>query len=80
METVVSIFFIILGVYLATGFLFAIVFIFKGIEKVDESAHGATPGFKIIIIPGVMALWPFLLNKWRKAPAPKGVKEEKKKS
>ena len=71
METVVSIIFIILAVYLAFGLLFALIFIFKGIEKIDTSAHGASRGFKIIIIPGIMALWPVLLNKWIKAPHPR---------
>ena len=70
METVVTIFFSLLGVYLAIGFLFAIAFIFKGLEKVDEGAHGGTWGFKVIIIPGITALWPFLLIKWIKSSRP----------
>jgi hypothetical protein len=68
MEATVSILFLLLGIYLIAGLLFAIVFLLKGIEKADESAHGATPGFKIIIIPGVIALWPLLLNKWKRKP------------
>jgi hypothetical protein len=67
MVTIVTILFYILGIYILAGFLFAVVFLFKGIEKVDVSAHGATWGFKLIIIPGVVALWPVLLNKWIKS-------------
>jgi hypothetical protein len=67
MVTIVTILFSILGIYLAAGLLFAVIFLIKGIERVDASAHGATWGFKLIIIPGIMALWPVLLNKWIKA-------------
>lgn len=67
MEAMISILFIIAAIYIICGFIFAIVFISKGIEKVDEGAHGATWGFKLIIIPGVVALWPLLLKKWIKS-------------
>ena len=50
--------------YLALGVLFVIPFLMKGLNKVDEGAHGSTIGFKIIIIPGVIVLWPVLLRKW----------------
>lgn len=56
---------LILGlVYLAAGFVFAIFFLTKGIAKVDSAAHGSGWGFRLIILPGTIALWPVLLNKW----------------
>ena len=58
---------IIAAVYLAVGVLFVIPFLIKGLNKVDEGAHGSTIGFKIIIIPGVIVLWPVLLSKWMKS-------------
>ena len=70
MEAIISFLFLIAGIYLIAGLLFAIVFLLKGLEKVDEGAHGATWGFKLIIIPGIMALWPFLLKKWIKSAKP----------
>ena len=60
----VSIILIIVAAYLAAGFVFAIPFILKGVTKIDEGAHGATWGFRIIIIPGTVVFWPFLLKKW----------------
>ena len=57
---------IIAAVYLAVGVLFVIPFLIKGLNKVDEGAHGSTIGFKIIIIPGVIVFWPVLLSKWMK--------------
>lgn len=58
---------IIVLLYLVLGALFVIPFLLKGLEKVDESAHEGTTGFKIIIIPGVIVFWPVLLKKWMKA-------------
>ncbi len=56
---------LILGlVYLLAGVVFAILFLRKGIEKVDVAAHGSGFGFRLIIFPGTVALWPILLNKW----------------
>ena len=55
---------IIVVVYLLLGVLFVIPFLIKGLAKVDEGTHGSTIGFKIIIIPGVVVFWPFLLKKW----------------
>jgi hypothetical protein len=64
---IVSILLIIAGVYLALGFLFAIPFVIKGVQKIDHGAEGGSIGFRIIIIPGTMVFWPFLLKKWIKA-------------
>ena len=64
---IVSIILIVLAVYLAAGFLFAIPFVIKGVNKVDEGAHGGSIGFRIIIIPGTMVFWPWLLIKWMNA-------------
>lgn len=54
------------ALYLILGLLFALLFIIKGVEKVDEGAHGGSLGFRIIIIPGIMVFWPLLLKKWIK--------------
>ena len=54
-------------IYLVFGLLFAILFVWKGAEKIDEGAHGGSIGFRIIIIPGTMVFWPLLLIKWLKA-------------
>jgi hypothetical protein len=62
----IEIILIIVSIYLALGVLFLIPFLVKGISKVDEGAPGSTIGFKIIIIPGVIVFWPFLLKKWMK--------------
>jgi hypothetical protein len=52
------------ALYLLFGLLFAILFVSKGVKKVDEGANGGSIGFRIIIIPGTMVFWPLLLKKW----------------
>ena len=63
----ITVLLLVVAVYLICGFIFAIFFVTKGVTVVDEGAHGATIGFRIIIVPGTMVFWPLLLKKWRKA-------------
>jgi hypothetical protein len=60
----VSIILTLVSIYLIAGFVFAIPFVIKGVSKVDETAIGASWGFRIIIIPGTMVFWPLLLKRW----------------
>ena len=53
-----------LGVYAALGAIFAIAFVTRGVERLDPAAKGASRGFRLIIVPGVVALWPLLLRRW----------------
>jgi hypothetical protein len=62
--TMVSFILAIIAGYLAVGFLFTIPFLLKGVAKIDEGAHGASWGFRVIIIPGTIVFWPFLLKRW----------------
>jgi hypothetical protein len=58
-------------VYAAIGLVFAVVFVFAGVGRIDESAKGAPLTFRLLIIPGVAALWPLMLMRWaggRKPP------------
>jgi hypothetical protein len=51
----------LLGLYLAFGFLFAIYFAVSGVVKLDKAARGTSVFFRVLIVPGAMALWPYLL-------------------
>jgi TM2 domain-containing membrane protein YozV len=62
----ISVILIAMAIYLATGLLFALFFLIKGVNKIDTSAIGSGWGFRIIILPGTIVLWPLLLNKWIK--------------
>ncbi len=52
------------GTYLTIGLIFAVFFAFAGVGRVDSHAKGATLGFRVLIIPGVAALWPMMVVKW----------------
>jgi hypothetical protein len=64
---IIDLIFGIIGIYLICGFVFALSFVFKGVQVIDEGAKDSTIGFKIIIIPASMVFWPLLLIKWIKA-------------
>ncbi len=51
--------------YLMIGLLFAAWFILKGVDKIDENMHGTNWKLRILLLPGSVLLWPFLLNKYR---------------
>lgn len=57
-----------LGIYFAAGLIFGIAFISAGVQRIDHVAAGARFAFRLIILPGVTALWPLLLKRWIQAP------------
>jgi len=63
---IIYIILVIVAVYLFAGLVFAIPFVLKGVNKIDESAHESKWGFRIIIIPGTIVFWPLLLKRWLK--------------
>ena len=54
------------GIYLLCGFTFAIPFVLVGVRKIDPHAAHGSWGFKLIIIPGTIFLWPLLARRWWK--------------
>lgn len=58
-------FLLVLSVYAACGFLFALAFVAFGVDRIDESANHASLGFRLLILPGCIAFWPLLLSRWR---------------
>jgi hypothetical protein len=70
-ESIASGFVTALGLYTALGLVFAIAFAARGVGAIDPAARGATGGFRVLIVPGATALWPFLLRRWlRGQPEP----------
>jgi hypothetical protein len=53
-----------LAAYAAIGLLFAAAFLTVGISRVDPVSKGSGIGFRLIILPGVAALWPVMLKRW----------------
>ncbi len=54
----------LLGAYAALGLIFAVPFVSKGAGRIDPSAREGTWGFRVLIFPGVVALWPLLARRW----------------
>ncbi|NWG46542.1 MAG: hypothetical protein HXY25_08345 [Alphaproteobacteria bacterium] len=61
-----------LAAYLCAGALFALVFLWRGVEMLDPAARGTGAGFRLILLPGTLALWPVLALRWLLARAPAG--------
>jgi len=60
-----------LALYLTLGTLFAIPFSLFLLPRIDSAAHHTPLSFRLLILPGAAALWPYLLTRTlRSAHAP----------
>ena len=50
--------------YDAIGFVVAILFLAFGLGRVDVAAKDTGLFFRLIILPGIVLLWPFILWRW----------------
>jgi hypothetical protein len=55
------------GAYALVGLLFAVLFAWRGAERVEPVAHEGTTGFRLLLIPGAATLWPWLMLRWWRA-------------
>lgn len=56
---------IILGLYVLAGLAFALTLHLRGLSTLDAGTQGASILFRILITPGLVALWPVMLRKWQ---------------
>jgi len=57
--------------YAVAGLLFAIAFLPRAVVRVDERLHGSPSAVRLLILPGVAALWPLFAWRWvTHAPEP----------
>jgi len=54
----------LVGAYFAVGLVFGVAFVTRGLARIDAGAHDASIGFRLIVLPGVVALWPLLAKRW----------------
>jgi len=59
LETLSSVFVFTMTAYAAIGLAFGVPFVVWGVSRIDEEARGAGIGFRLLILPGVAAFWPF---------------------
>lgn len=56
-----------LALYAAAGAVTAVAFVTFGISRVLPHPMPATLGARILLFPGSVALWPYILMRWFKA-------------
>jgi hypothetical protein len=54
-----------LALYAAIGAVVAVAFAARGVTQVQPAA--VSLGARILILPGTMALWPYVLARWLRA-------------
>jgi len=52
-----------LGAWIGAGVLIGIPFVLFGVQRIDPDARGSWT-FRLVILPGVAALWPLILTWW----------------
>jgi hypothetical protein len=63
MEKIINIFLAVLGVYFLIGLLFGLYFLFKGATKIDPLMQDTKKKVRVLLVPGVIATWPFLIGR-----------------
>jgi TM2 domain-containing membrane protein YozV len=58
--------------YAAAGVVFALVFLALGVARIDNGAKGAGIAFRLLILPGLIALWPLMIIRWISGGQPHG--------
>lgn len=60
----------LLAAYCLLGLLFAIPFVIVGVGRIDPAARSAPWAFRLLILPGTVALWPLLAWRWLRGTPP----------
>ncbi len=55
---------IFIGFYLLAGLAFAVPFALVGVGEIDPHAAHGTWGFRLLLVPGTILLWPLLAHRW----------------
>lgn len=69
-ETIAAGLVLTLGIYAGLGLLFAVPFVLRGVGHVDPQARAGSRGFRLAILPGVVAFWPLLARRWAQGRQP----------
>lgn len=65
MHPLVACFIGALGLYAAIGAAVAVAFSAFGVTRVQPAS--VSPGARILLLPGALALWPYVLFRWIRA-------------
>jgi hypothetical protein len=54
---------VLIAAYLSIGLVVAVLVVVGGLRRLDPVAAHGTWGFRLLILPGLTALWPFVLRR-----------------
>ena len=60
------------ALYLGVGAVFAIALLMFGLARIDRGASGAGFVFRLMLLPGLIVLWPLMLVRWVVGGQPHG--------
>jgi len=66
-ETLVEMGLGLVGIYVAAGLIAAAALHLGGLRRIDPGVEGSGVMFRLLVTPGMVALWPFLIRRWRLA-------------
>ena len=55
---------LIFQLYLLIGVLAAVALQVSGLKRLDPAVTESSRGFRVLIFPGLVALWPLMLKRW----------------
>ena len=58
------------AVYALIGLAFALFFVVRGVGRIDPAAAESSVGFRVLIVPGVVAFWPLLMRRYQERSQP----------
>jgi len=58
---------LIVGAYAGVGLIVAIAFALAGAATIDHAVRDSPKSFRILLMPGALALWPVVVTKWIRA-------------
>jgi hypothetical protein len=56
--------------YLASGLVFGSLCLARGLARLDPAAHNMPWAARLLVLPGLVALWPLMLLKWLRRTQP----------
>lgn len=59
-----------LGLYLLAGLVFMVAFQLRGLAHLGPAAANGSRGFRLLIAPGLVGLWPWMLRIWLRGSVP----------
>ncbi len=65
-----------LAVYAVLGMAFAVPFLCRGIQAIDPATVRSPKHVRLLLLPGVVVVWPVLLRRWATLTKPERIPEQ----